>query len=192
LLGDAGHTTYKRSRYQTSRTDAVVEHVLKTSDQPYDMRDFTPFGYDERQFCSPGINLEMGCLMRTPDGEFDEYHTSADNLQFITPDALADSFHKLLNIVMIFENDRVYENLKPLCEPRLGRYGLYESLPADAARARLQQAFQWVLNFSDGDHSLFDIAVRSGLEFALLNEAAERLEACDLIVCRPDMVSINS
>lgn len=181
LLGDSGRSTYKRSRSGRATIDRVVEHVLATSGTPFEIRDFEPFGYDERQFCSPGINLPMGCLMRTPNGEFDEYHTSGDDLDFIKPAFLADSYAKCLRILEILETDDVFINQYPFCEPRLSRHGLYESLPADVGRRQFQQAVQWVLNLSDGDHSLLDIAARAGMNFAVVRDAAMRLSACGLI-----------
>jgi aminopeptidase-like protein len=123
----------------------------------------------------------MGSLMRTPNGEFAEYHTSGDDLQFIKPEALEDSFEKCLRVLEIFENDDSFVNLYPFGEPRLGHHGLYESLPADANREQLQQAIQWVLNFSDGEHSLFDIAVRSRMDFSSILGAARQLAGCGLI-----------
>lgn len=181
LLGDRGCSTYKRSRSGDAVIDRVAEHVLRHSGLPFEIREFTPFGYDERQFCSPGINLPMGCLMRTPDGEFVEYHTSGDNLDFIDPQSLADSYAKCLGIVEILENDGVFVNLKPFCEPRLGQYGLYKSLPAEADIKRFQQAVQWVLNLGDGNHTLFDIAERSGLPFSAIHQAAYKLRDCGLV-----------
>ncbi|NNF78937.1 MAG: DUF4910 domain-containing protein, partial [Rhizobiales bacterium] len=182
LLGDAGHSTYKRSRQGTARIDQVAEHVLTSSGDAFEVRDFVPYGYDERQFCSPGINLAMGCLMRTPDGEFPEYHTSGDNLDFIKPASLADSFEKCLRIVKIFENDDVLLNQRPFCEPRLGKHGLYESLPQDTNVQNFQHAVQWVLNLSDGQHSLFDIAMRSKLDFSIICKAARELSRCGLVI----------
>lgn len=181
LLGDPGKLTYKRSRAGDSAIDRVVQQVLSASGDDHEIRDFVPFGYDERQYCSPGINLPMGCLMRTPDGEFPEYHTSADNLELITADALSDSFQKCLDVIEILEMDETFINLKPECEPRLGRYGLYESLPPSGERESFQRAVQWVLNLSDGDHGLFDIAERSGLAFSGIRRAAEALVNCGLI-----------
>lgn len=187
LLGDPGHSTYKRSRLGDAKIDQVVEHVLTTSGDPFEVRDFVPYGYDERQFCSPGINLAMGCFMRTPNGEFAEYHTSGDDLQFIKQDALEDSFEKCLRVVEIFENDNSFVNLHPFGEPRLGHHGLYKSLPADTNREQFQQAVQWVLNFSDGEHSLFDIAVRSRMDFSLIHNAARQLAGCGLITSQEEL-----
>jgi len=169
-LGDASDLTYKRSR----RGDAVIDrafcHVLKHSGQPHSIIDFFPYGYDERQYCSAGINLPVGCLMRGRHGEFPEYHTSADNLNFVRPDALADSLAKCLAVVEVLEGNRVYLNRKPKGEARLGKRGLRSDL-----------ALLWVLNLSDGDHSLLDIAERAGLPFATIKEAAGALSATDLL-----------
>ncbi len=184
LLGDPGPITYKRSRSGNSPIDRIVEHVLTSSGDAREIREFAPFGYDERQFCSPGINLPMGCLMRTPNGEFPEYHTSGDNLKLITAEALADSFQKCLDVIEVLENDESFVNCKPHCEPRLGQHGLYESLPPAGERESLQQAMQWVLNFSDGEHSLLDIAIRSGMRFSEIHLASQALANCKLIAPR--------
>ena len=181
LLGDPGHFTYKRSRSGEAFIDRYVEHVLQHADAKAVIRDFVPFGYDERQFASPGINLPMGCLMRTPNGEYPEYHTSADNLDFIRAENLADSLERCLQVVTIIEKDETFINVRPFGEPRLGQHGLYESLPDDEDRLLLQQAIQWVLNLSDARHSLFDIAIRSGLEFSIVQHASELLVNCDLL-----------
>ncbi len=186
LLGDKGRFTYKRSRSGRNPVDRAVEHVLATSCDGFEVRDFVPFGYDERQFCSPGIDLAMGCLMRTPNGEFAEYHTSGDNLDFIQPASLARSFETCVRIVDVLENDATCINRFPFGEPRLSKYGLYDSLPADEGRRALQQAVQWVLNLSDGRHSLLDIAIRSGTDFTTIHRAARRLEECGVLSRRDD------
>lgn len=181
LLGDKGQLRYKQSRIGSAKVDQVVEYVLANSGAAYEIRPFTPFGYDERQYCSPGINLPMGCLMRTPPGEFDEYHTSADNLDFIHPAQLATATETILEVFQVLEADEYFINQKPRGEPRLGPYGLYDSLPEESDPRTLREAVQWVLNFSDGNHSLFDIARRSGLDFAVVNDAATKLLAAGLL-----------
>ncbi|MDG2013079.1 MAG: DUF4910 domain-containing protein, partial [Pirellulaceae bacterium] len=188
LLGDSGHLTYKRSRAGNAPIDRYVEHVLGHADAKAVIREFVPFGYDERQFASPGINLPMGCLMRTPNGEYPEYHTSADNLDFIQAENLAASLERCLQVVNIIEKDETFINLRPCGEPRLGQHGLYESLPPAADRLLLQQAIQWVLNLSDSRHSLFDIARRSGLEFSTIQQASELLVNCELLALQTDSI----
>jgi aminopeptidase-like protein len=180
-VGDPGSATYKRSRRGDAEIDRAVAQVLRDKQVPHAIRDFSPYGYDERQYCSPGFDLPVGCLMRTPYGEYAQYHTSADDLELVTPAALADSLDTCLRTVDVLERDRRYLNLKPKGEPRLGRYGLYGSLGGGHHAQERQLALLWVLNLSDGDHSLLDVAGRSGLPFELVAEAADRLETAGLL-----------
>lgn len=170
LVGDSGPSTYKKSRRGNAEIDRAARHVLKQSGEEHRVLDFTPWGYDERQYCSPGFDLAVGCLMRTPHGQFPEYHTSADNLEFVKPETLADSFLKCWRIVSIIEGNRSYINLNPKGEPQLGRRGLFTS----AADPNMLPIL-WVLNASDGRHSLLDIAERSGIDFWQIKKAADAL-----------------
>ncbi len=178
-LGDAGRSTYKRSRRGTALVDRAAAQVLRQTGD-HELLDFVPYGYDERQYCSPGFDLAVGCLTRTPNGRYPEYHTSADDLGFIKPDALKDSLAKALAIVEVLEHDAAFLNLSPRGEPQLGRRGLYGAvggtMPPD-----FEMALLWVLNLSDGRHTLLDVAERSGLPFALLRRGAEALAAHDLL-----------
>ena len=179
-IGDSGGFTYKRSRKGTSEMDRAVENVLKHSGRNYQVRDFIPYGYDERQYCSPGFNLPVGCLMRTPHGEYPEYHTSGDNLELVHPDNLKESFDILLSIIDLIENNRKYINTNPKCEPQLGRRGLYDMI-GGTNRKEKELAMLWVLNMSDGEHSLLDISERSGCNFDLINKVANILKEKDLL-----------
>jgi aminopeptidase-like protein len=169
--GDPGISTYKRSRIGKAEIDVAVEHVLKHSGDSYRIIDFSPYGYDERQYCSPGFNLPVGCLQRTPHGEYSEYHTSADNCDFVKPEYLADSFLKYLSVFNILENNKTYLNTNPKCEPQLGKRGLYSATGGQSHAVVDQMALLWVLNFSDGRHTLLDIAERSGIRFDEIYEA---------------------
>jgi aminopeptidase-like protein len=180
-LGDAGPPTYKRSRRGDAVIDRAAELVLRRSGQPVNVVDFYPYGYDERQYCSPGFNLPVGRLGRSPHGEYPEYHTSGDNLAFVHPEALQDSWDLLLGIVAVLEQDAVYLSQNPHCEPQLGRRGLYRSIGAATDRAAVEMALLWVLNLADGKHSLLDVAERSGSSFADIVEAADALLAADLL-----------
>jgi aminopeptidase-like protein len=169
--GDPGPLSYKRSRRGRALVDRAAEHVLARSGMPYGIEDFWPWGYDERQYCSPGFDLPVGCLMRTPHGRYPEYHTSGDDLAFVRPEALAVTYRALLDIVAVLEGDGRYRNLSPKGEPQLGRRGLY-----GAIGGREQElALLWVLNASDGSASLLDVAERSGMAFAAIRHAADRL-----------------
>jgi aminopeptidase-like protein len=90
-VGDPGRLTYKRSRRGNAEIDRAVAHVLASSGRPHALEDFSPYGYDERQFCSPGFNLPVGCLSRTPYARYPQYHTSADDLDLVRPEHLQDS-----------------------------------------------------------------------------------------------------
>lgn len=174
-VGDEGKITYKRSRRGNSIVDRAAEFVLRQSGEPFEVQAFSPYGYDERQFCSPGFNLPVGCFQRTPFGRYAEYHTSADNLEFIKSEKLADSLAKCLSIIDVVDSNDTYLNTLPKCEPQLGKRGLYEQVGGDSQSKKLQLAILWVLNLSDGNHSLLDISEKAGIEFGLIREAAEVL-----------------
>jgi aminopeptidase-like protein len=180
-LGDKGPLTFKRSRRGSTELDRSVELALAERGDPFDVRPFTPWGYDERQFCSPGIDLPVGRLTRTPNGEYPEYHTSLDDLDLLDPAALADSLELLLEIVEILETNATYVNLSPKGEPQLGRRGLYGSVGGVTRERDFETALLWVLNCSDGTHSLLDVAIRSGLRYAAIVEAAAALERVELL-----------
>jgi aminopeptidase-like protein len=174
-VGDRGDITYKKSRRGDAEIDRAAAHVLKHAGKPFRLLEFHPYGYDERQYCSPGFDLPVGRLSRTPHGEYPEYHTSADDLGFVAPEALEASYAVVRSIVDALEGNRVYMNLNPKGEPQLGRRGLYSLAGAD------ELALLWVLNQSDGGHSLLDIADRAGLPFPAVFDAAHRLVAAGLL-----------
>jgi aminopeptidase-like protein len=181
LVGDSGGFTYKKTRSGDSELDAAVLHALAHSVDTYSVREFVPYGYDERQYSSPGINLQVGCLTRTPFGEFPQYHTSADNLEFVKPRRLGEALRVYQRILQILEKNRTYRNTNPKCEPQLGRRGLYENTGGGNERQMNQMAILWVLNYSDGRHSLLKIAEKAGLPFEDIRFAADRLLKCKLL-----------
>ena len=180
-LGDSGNFTYKKSRQGAADIDRTVMHVLKSSGDDHEIQDFVPFGYDERQYCSPGFNLPVGCFMRTPHGRYAEYHTSADNLDFVRSGKLGGSFSKLMSILNILENNTTYLNQNPKCEPQLGKRGLYQMIGGQQDTRTRELATLWVLNLSDGKSSLLDIAERSSLPFDMIKVAADALIKCGLL-----------
>jgi aminopeptidase-like protein len=184
-VGDCGKATYKKTRRGNSEIDRVVAQVLKDSGDPYDIVDFSPYGHAERQFCSPGFNLAVGGFMRTPDGKFPEYHTSADNLQLVKREALVDSFDKCLSILHVLEHNHKYMNQNPKCEPQLGKRGLYNNVGGALGKGN-ELAMLWVLNLSDGKHKLLDIAETSNLPFAIIYDAAQMLLEHALLKEFPD------
>jgi aminopeptidase-like protein len=180
-LGDVGPFTYKRSRRGDADVDRAVEHMLGCGGREFQVLDFIPYGYDERQYCSPGINLPVGCFMRTPNGRYPQYHTSADDLTLVSPSALGESLQQLLRVVQVFEENGRFLNLNPKCEPQLGRRGLYRQLGGMKDAAAREMAMLWVLNLSDGQHDLLDIAVRSGISFDQISQAANALQEAGLL-----------
>jgi len=181
LLGDRGPLRYKVSRDGGHPIDRAAKLVLAGMPGTK-MLDFSPWGYDERQFCSPGINLPVGRLTRTPNGEFPEYHTSADNPDFLSSASLGEAWFAVLRILAAVEADVRYMNLSPRGEPQLGRRGLYEAIGGHRTSVSdLRMAMLWVLNQSDGRASLLDVAERSGLGLDVLVLAAGKLREAGLL-----------
>ena len=183
-LGDLGGFHYKKSRQGDAEVDRASSHILRHSGEPAEILEFSPYGYDERQYCSPGFNLPVGCLMRSVWGSFPEYHTSADNLDFIQPLSLAGSLKACAGIVDVLEENRSYRNESPYCEPQLGKRDLYRSTGGEAGGEEIM-ARLWVLNLSDGKHSLLDIAERSGITFSTIRDAADLLHQKGLLSVIP-------
>jgi len=180
-LGAPGVFHYKTSRSGDAPIDREVARALSRVGEALEVEAFVPFGYDERQYNSPGIALDAGCFSRTPYGRYAEYHTSADDLDFIRPELLERSVSALEAVVDGFESRECYRNLAPDCEPQLGRRGLYRLVGGDEAGRERELAILWMLNLSDGSHSLDDIAERSGISRSALGEAADALLAAELL-----------
>ncbi len=180
-VGDGGGPTYKRSRRGDAFVDDVMTHVVRHMAPSGSIIDFSPYGYDERQYCSPGFNLPVGLFQRSLFGTFPEYHTSADNLDFIKPEHLAESYRMIRAAIDVFEHNAAFVNLAPKCEPQLGRRGLYAGVGGDKDAPANNMAMLWVLNLSDGTHTLLDIAKRADMPFERIRLAAERLAANGLL-----------
>jgi aminopeptidase-like protein len=180
LLGDSGPLTYKRSARGDAQIDCAAAHVLRTSGRPFSLEEFSPYGYDERQFCSPGFDLPVGRLTRSPNGAYPEYHTSADDLSIVSSTSMAESLATLARIVEVLETDRVCLNTAGKCEPMLGRRGLYRAVGGEAPKAR-EHALLWVLNQSNGRRSLLEVAERAGLPYGVIRSAAQELAAVGLL-----------
>jgi aminopeptidase-like protein len=181
MVGDAGGPTYKKSRQGDCVIDRAVIHALRHSGLAATILEFSPYGYDERQYCSAGFNLPVGLFQRSQFGQIPEYHTSADNLDFIAPDHLGLSYRLMAETLEVIENDVTYRNMMPKCEPQLGRRGLYGAIGGDKDSAAANMAMLWVLNLSDGAHSLLEIAERADLPFAVIRRSAKLLERSGLL-----------
>ncbi len=181
MVGDAGGPTYKKSRRGNAAIDRAVTHVFHHSGLSPTIVDFFPYGYDERQFCSPGFNLPVGLFQRSRFGQIPQYHTSADNLEFISAEHLAQSFRLISTTLDVIENDAVYRNTMPRCEPQLGRRGLYRVIGEDKGAEAANMALLWILNLSDGTNSLLDIAERADLPFRTVCRTAQLLKQHGLL-----------
>ena len=182
-VGDPGPLTYKPSRHQDAEIDRAARHVLRHRDGEHRVIPYVPWGCDERQFNSPGYGIPMGALMRTPQGDYPENHTSADDLDFVRPEALADSLSAYLEVVEVLEGNRTPVSMAPYGEPQLGRRGLFRtSGGAGMGGGSDERALLWVLNQADGRSSLLEIADRAGLPFGMVEQAAAELERVGLLV----------
>src|SRR5205823_7242887 len=180
-IGDAGGFHYKKSRRGNAGIDQAMAHVLRHHSEPHELLEFSPYGYDERQYCSPGFNLPVGCLMRARHGQFPEYHTSADNLQFVQPAALETSLALCATILATLDGNARYRNLLPKGEPQLGKRGLYRAIGGQQHTRTREMAMLWVLNYADGEHTLLEVAERADVPFQHLRYAADALLAHQLL-----------
>ena len=180
-VGDSGNYTYKKSRAENSLTNRAVETILSNSDKDYQVEDFFPMGSDERQYCSPGFNLPVGSLMRTRYGKYKEYHTSGDDKSFISFSAMAETIEIYLDFVELIENNCKPINLLPLCEPQLGKRGLYPDISSSSEKTKKIEAIQWVLNYSDGMHDTIDIINKSKLKPNLIYSAIKLLNDAGIL-----------
>jgi aminopeptidase-like protein len=185
MVGDGGGPTYKKSRRGDAMIDRAVAHVLRHSGFTPTILNFSPYGYDERQYCSPGFNLPVGLFQRSKFGAIPQYHTSADNLDFIRPEYLAQSYRLICETLNVIENDAVYQSTSPKCEPQLGKRGLYAAIGDDKNAAAKNMAMLWILNLADGSNSLFDIAERAELPFQTIQKTTQLLCNNGLLVSEP-------
>ena len=180
-IGDSGKFTYKKSRRGNSLADRAAELVLDQTEKDFILEDFFPTGSDERQYCSPGFNLPVGSLMRTRYGKYKEYHTSADNKDIISFEAMEKSVQKYIEIINLIENNFIYENKLPFCEPQLGKRDLYPTLGSQKDTTDYVNAMMWILNLADRSNDMIEIARRSKIHYNTLIRAAEKLSEKGLI-----------
>jgi aminopeptidase-like protein len=184
-VGDAGSLIYKRSRRGDAYIDVAAEHVLRGRPHAGGLVDFSPYGNDERQYCSPGFDLPVGAITRSGHDRSERHHTSADDLASISADALADTLAACLSILRVLDDNALIVSLNPKGEPQLGRRGLYRSFGGRADQATLESALLWVMSCADGAHSLLDVAERAALPFAAVFDAAVALEEAKLLRREP-------
>lgn len=182
VVAGAGHrapATYKRSRRGTARIDSVMSRLVEASGG--EVIDYYPYGYDERQFCSPGFDLPVGRLSRSIHGTYPEYHTSADDLTFVDDETLGHTASLIVAAIEAFDREPRYRNIAPRGEPQLGRRGLYGTVGGTITSKSDEMAMLWLLAYSDGERSVPDIAAMSGIDVSALQAAATALVAVELL-----------
>jgi aminopeptidase-like protein len=180
-IGDDGNFTYKKSRIGNSLPDRAAEMILKQTEKKYNIIDFFPSGSDERQYCSPGFNLPVGSLMRTMYGVYPEYHTSGDNKNYISFEAMEKSVNKYLAILELLERNKKYINKMPFCEPQLGKRGLYPNLGSQKVTEKFVSTMMWILNLSDGLNDLIDISEKTNIPVVELYPVIDKLIEHDIL-----------
>jgi len=178
-IGDSGSFSYLQSRKENTLVDRVTMHVLKHTEKEYELYDYLASGSDERQYCSPGIDLPVGSLMRTKYGEYPEYHTSGDNMDIISSDELDKSLEKLKLCIDIIENNRIYKSTV-LGDPQLGKRGLYPTISTKTSSLNVITMMN-ILSFCDGHHDLLWIAEKIGKPIMELFPIVETLFQNDLL-----------
>lgn len=182
-VGDAGNYTYKTSRIKNSLADRAAQLVLSQTEETFNLERFAPHdGSDERQYCSPGFNLPVGSVMRTMYGKYPEYHTSADNKDFLDFSAMEKTVEKYLEIINLIEANFTYLNQNPFCEPQLGKRGLYPTLGSQKEIQSETEAIMWLLNLADGSNDLISICSESGVNYKIMIETAKKLKEHNLLV----------
>lgn len=174
LLGDDGPLTYKRSRRSDSEIDRIAAEIVRRKDPNGRVLPFSPYGYDERQYCSPGFNIPMGRLTRSTNDGYPEYHTSSDNLSLIREESIRSSIAAVVDILVALESNVRYLGTAQEGEPRLGPRGLFRAV-GGRNPSGFEHALLWMLNQSDGFHGVNDIAAESGIDADMIRSAAEAL-----------------
>tara|TARA_Y100000590_G_C15703337_1_gene1007619 strand:- start:274 stop:1572 length:1299 start_codon:yes stop_codon:yes gene_type:complete len=160
-VGDERMYSYLPSRNGDTIADHTAKHILKWTDKNYKKYTWLDRGSDERQYCSPGIDLPVATIMRSKGGEYPEYHTSLDNLKnVVTPKGLNGSFNLIKKIIESFEFNCYPKNLH-LCEPQLSKRNLYPSTSNWSKKENYTYELRLMkdlISFSDGKTSLLNIA----------------------------------
>jgi aminopeptidase-like protein len=180
-LGDTRMLTYKQSRQTDTLFDRTAIETLGRVAPDSQTMPWEPYGYDERQFCSPGINLAVGRLTRGVHGRYPEYHTSADSMSFVEWKQVSDAVDSVVEIITTFDALDAPRTVSGLGEPQLGRRGLYSQTGGAIDHRSVEMAYLWVLSLADGNHSLSDIANQSGQPLEAVHEALQRLRNAELI-----------
>ena len=180
-VGDNRSYSYLPSRNGGTLSDKVAKHILKWIDPDYVAYSWSERGSDERQYCAPGVDLPIASIMRTKYGKYPEYHTSLDDLKnVVTPDGLEGGYEALRLSIEAIENN-CYPKVTVLGEPQLGKRGLYPTISTknSASKTRLLSD---LITWSDGNHSLLEIAEKSNVPIWELYPLIKKLQTSNLLV----------
>ncbi|MGB9992643.1 DUF4910 domain-containing protein [Massilia sp. SM-13] len=179
-IGDERAYSFMPSRDGTTMSDRVGEAVMKQIAPDYKWYSFLERGSDERQYCYPGVDLPIASLMRSKYAEYPEYHTSLDDLDFVTAKGLQGGFDLFRQVLEVIDSNRTLRNTV-LCEPQLGKRGLYANTSTrDIGLTALDIVN--VLAYCDGKTDLFEVSQRIKLPYWKVNKMAQDLEAHQLLV----------
>ncbi|MBV7298632.1 DUF4910 domain-containing protein [Enterovibrio paralichthyis] len=178
-VGDERAYSYLPSRNGETLADHAARHALKHIDPAYKVYEWRDRGSDERQYCSPGVDLPVATIMRSKYAEYPEYHTSLDNFDLVTPKGLTGGLNALKQAVSIIENN-CYPKINVLCEPQLGKRGLYPSLSTKDTQSQVQLMMDF-MSYADGTKSLLEIADMVNCSFFDLHRIYVKLDEANLI-----------
>jgi aminopeptidase-like protein len=171
-VGDDLAVSFLSSRQGDAIVDKVSRHILRYVAPEFREYSFLERGSDERQYCSPGVDLPVASIMRSKYGTFPEYHTSADDLNFVSPQGLGRSFDLYCRCLDALEKNRIYQT-RCCCEPQLGKRGLYPTLSMKGSAGDVRTSMN-LLAYADGNSDLVDIAERIGVSIEDLAPLAEK------------------
>jgi aminopeptidase-like protein len=178
-VGDERAYSFMPTRYENTLADKVALKILSSKHPSFVKYSFMARGSDERQYCSPGVDLPVVGVMRSKYGEYPEYHTSLDNLKFATPQGLYDSYQTLRDCTELLERNRKYKSTN-CCEPQLGKRGLYTTLSTRASAGEARALLD-ILAYTDGTNDLIDISNHIGMPLETLYELIDKLVEHNLI-----------
>ena len=179
-VGDERGYSYLPSRQGDTLSDKVAKHVLKHVSPTWKCYSWSDRGSDERQYCAPGVDLPIASIMRTKYGEYSEYHTSLDDLnQVVTANGLQGGYNAIWLAIQSLELN-CYPYVNVLCEPQLGKRGLYPTLSTKSSTAQVRVMMD-LLTWSDGTKDIIDIAEIIGCSVWELNNVLEQLVSFGLI-----------